>query len=379
MPIDPPRELPPYLRPLIETLLEPQRCLTFDVPTWERLIRTARQSRLLGVLSARIARVVPPERIDETIRRHLIAGQVESNFRRHKTRYLLSSIEPHLGAPQTPCILLKGAAYIMQDLALGNGRLPGDVDVMVPRQALGAIEHSLLAAGWQFEKTDPYDQHFYRAWSHELPPLICAGQSLELDLHHTILPPLGRLKPDTKALFEAAIRIPGSRFSALCSADQVLLAAAHLFHDSDCTDRLRDLVDIDGLIREFSVLDARFWQQLLERAQLHNLGRPLWYALGFANGWLSTSIPEDVAGEVERFRPTSISAALWRALMARTLPPVDPDLEQTWTYRKASRLLEGRATWLRMPPGVLAQHIGSKFVRGVTAKLKREPAEVSTE
>src|SRR5262245_63787834 len=99
MPIDRPGNPPPYLRPLLESLLDPLRCFAFDEPTCDRLIRIARQARLLGVLSARLARAIPLEQIDEAMRKHLIAGQVEANYRRQKTLYLLSAIEPHLGVP----------------------------------------------------------------------------------------------------------------------------------------------------------------------------------------------------------------------------------------------------------------------------------------
>jgi hypothetical protein len=296
-------------------------------------------------------------------RRHLVAGQLEARFRRQKTLFLLDTIARHLGSPETPRVLLKGAAYIVQGLQMAEGRLPADVDLMVPRVALDGIERALLDAGWQFEKTDPYDQHYYRAWSHELPPMQCAGQALELDLHHTILPPLGRLKPDTDGLFAAAVPIVGTSFSALCPADQVLHAAAHLFQDSDCTGRLRDLFDIDGLVRRHATAGLNFWPTLCERAHLHHLDRPLWYALAFTRAWLATPIPEEAAARIAAFRPPWPARAALCALIPRALPPVDPDGERGLRDRLASRLLESRALWLRMPPWLLAWHAANKAWR----------------
>jgi Uncharacterised nucleotidyltransferase len=327
------------------------------------------------VLSVRVASVAALELIDAAVRRHLVAGEVEANFRRQKTLHLLAAIEPHLDAPRTPCVLLKGAAYIAQSLPLSEGRLPSDVDIMVPRAALDTLEQSLLAAGWQFEKNDPYDQHYYRAWSHELPPLRSPGQVLELDLHHTILPPLGRLKPDTEALFRGAVPVAATPFSVLNPADQALLAAAHLFQDSDCSGRLRDLVDIDGLLRSFAAADAQFWPQLVQRARLHHLGRPLWYALAFARAWLDTPVPQEALEAIDAFRPTRIAAAALTALVVRTLPPVDPEGETTRRDRWATRLLEARATWLRMPPRLVAYHAGHK----VAQAFARKPAEQSVD
>lgn len=355
--------LPAHVRLLLQSLTEPQRCTSLSEPAWDVLIRAARSARLLGVLAARVAAAVSFDALPEVAGRHLVAGQFEARFRRQKTLFLLETIAPQLGSPETPRVLLKGAAYIVQGLPMAEGRLPADVDLMMPRAALDGIERALLDAGWQFEKTDPYDQHYYRAWSHELPPMRCAGQALELDLHHTILPPLGRLKPDTDGLFAAAVPIVGTSFSALCPGDQVLHAAAHLLQDSDCTGRLRDLVDIDGLVRTHATADPGFWPALFERAHLHHLGRPLWYALAFTRAWLATPMPEEVAARIAGFRPPWPARATLCALVTRTLPPVNPDGEPGLWDRLAGRLLEARALWLRLPPWLLAWHAANKAWR----------------
>jgi hypothetical protein len=267
-------------------------------------------------------------------------------------------------------VLLKGAAYIAQGLAMAEGRLPADVDVMVRRPALGAVERALLDAGWEFEKTDPYDQHYYRAWSHELPPMKCAGQALELDLHHGILPPLGRLRPDTEALFSASIQVEGTPFRVLSPPDQVLHAAAHLFQDSDCTGRLRDLVDIDGLLRCFAEREPSFWEALEQRARLLELGRPLWYALTFGRDWLATPVPAGFLKSDRRAEPPVLSRWLVKTLVPLSLLPAVPDSGGSGKSRIASRLMEARAIWLRMPPRLVLFHSINKFFRG----LRRKPA-----
>lgn len=350
------RHLAPHVRGLLNTLQAPERCSELDAHAWDHLIRTARSARLLGTLATRVGAIVPIDQLEAAVERQLRAGSVEAHFRRQKVRYLLSAIAPLMGSTAAPCILLKGAAYIAQGMEMADGRLPADVDVMVPRAALDAVERSLLAAGWQYEKLRPYDEVYYRMWSHELPPLRSPGQALELDLHHTILPPLGRLKPDTEALFRAAVPIAGTTFGVLAPADQTLLAAAHLFHDSDCTNRLRDLVDIDGLLRAFSAVDSGFWHELDAHARLHHLGRPLWYALTFAQAWLGTPIPPEAAAAIDAYRPSRTAASLVTALIQRTLPPIHPDGESTRDRRWASRTLLARATWLRMPPRRFARH-----------------------
>lgn len=367
MQLDPSR-LPAHVRLLLRCLAEPHQCSSLRDAEWDILIRAARSSRLLGVLAARIERCALGA-LPVAVERQLLAGRIEARFRRQKVLHLLHAFEAQLCPPAASTVLLKGAAYIVQDLALAEGRLPADVDVMVRRGALGQVEQALLDAGWEFEKTNAYDQHYYRAWSHELPPMKCAGQALELDLHHAILPPLGRLKPDTEALFAASIPVAGSPFRVLSPADQLLHAAAHLFQDSDCIGRLRDLVDFDALVREFAANDAAFWGVLGERARLHRLGRPLWYALSFGQAWLGTPVPASLLQE-RGFAPPTLARRTMQALVPLALFPVDPDSERSRASAAAAKLLEARAVWLRMPPHLVLYHAANKFVRG----FRRAPA-----
>jgi len=362
-------DLPAHARLLLECLAEPRRSRSLRESEWDILIRSARSARLLGVLSARISRSTPAGALPERVGRQLLAGTIEARFRRQKAMYLLRAIESQLCIEGATPVLLKGAAYIVQGLAMADGRLPADVDVMVPRLALGAVERALLDAGWEFENTDPYDQHYYRAWSHELPPMKCAGQALELDLHHGILPPLGRLKPNTDALFAATIPVEGTPFRVLSPPDQVLHAAAHLFQDSDCTGRLRDLVDIDGLVRCFAERDASFWEILEKRARLHQLGRPLWYALTFGCDWLATPVPVGFLKSDRRAEPPVLTRWLVKTLVPLSLFPVAPDSAGSAKYGIACRLMEARAFWLRMPPWLILFHSINKFFRS----LRRKP------
>jgi hypothetical protein len=273
-----------------------------------------------------------------------------------------------------PMILLKGAAYLAQGLRCAEGRLPEDLDLMVPRERLDEAERALVGGGWTFEKTDAYDQHYYRAWSHELPPMRFPGHALELDVHHAILPPTGRVRPDARALFDAAVAIPGSPFRVLSPADQVLHACAHLFQGSDCTERLRDLVDIDALVREHSALPS-FWGALVAGASRHRLGRCLWYAMRFGSAWLDTPSPGEVASEIARFAPPTFSRVAMDRLVAEALPPRAPDGEPGPRLRLARFVLFFRSVWLQMPPWLLAYHSAAKLVRSVRRRPRDTEAE----
>jgi hypothetical protein len=276
-------------------------------------------------------------------------------------RYLLLGLARALGSLPEKLVLLKGAAYVMQGLPFSVGRMFDDVDLMVSRAVLDDVEFRLCEAGWLSEKPDAYDQHYYRAWAHELPPMRHPRFLLQLDVHHTILPVTGRLKPNAAGLLDAAVPIPGGPWYALAPADQVLHVAVHLFQDSDCTDRLRELVDIDALLRAHAgeALD----DALPKHASIHGLGRPLWYALRYAQAWLNTPVSPALARAIDEFAPSTIVLRAMDALVHRALFPPHPDSRPPQHTPFSHRVLAGRAVWLRMPPGLLVYHAAMKGLR----------------
>lgn len=365
---------PGHLRPLLAALADPTACTSLDESAWDGVIVLARNARLLGVLAHRLAAGIDVHALPARVRRHLQAGQFEARFRRQKVLHLLHGILPQLQQHPGPWVLLKGAAYIVQDLPWARGRLPADVDLMVPRRALDAIEQSLLQAGWEFEKNDPYDQHYYRAWSHELPSMRAAGQALELDLHHTILPPTGRIHPDTEALFADSVAIAGSPFRVLAPADQVLHAVVHLAQDSDFVGRVRDLLDIDALLRGLPLTDPVCAGELRVRAHRHGMARPLWIAASLCAGWFDTPGCSDFANALRRDK-ASLAASSWVIRSANcVLGPADPRTDRDLRARIAGTLLEVRSHWLRMPPWLLAYHTTAKASRAlVSARAAKKP------
>jgi len=367
-------ELPAHLQTLLDALADPGRTAQLSAFEWDRLVRSARSARLLGTLAVRVQVVTPPMAIPGVVRRHFDSALNEARFRRQKVRFLLATIAPLITETTPISVLLKGAAYVAQDLPIAQGRLPADVDLMVPRDRLDAVEAGLRVAGWQYEKTDSYDQRYYREWSHELPPMQCAGQALELDLHHGILPPLGRLRPDPKLLLAAAVPIDGSPYWALSPVDQVLHVAVHLFQDSDCLNRLRDLFDFDGLIRQLVSAQgvADVVSSVTDRAEQLGLVRPLCYSAGFAAAWCDTPGADEILASASS-RPRHRLSTLVCTAAATTLGPPDPDQRPSAARRWSARLLNLRAAWLRMPPLLLAYHASAKALRRLRVLLDRKP------
>lgn len=276
-------------------------------------------------------------------------------------RWELDRIRRALAGIDSKVVLLKGAAYLLAELAVARGRLSTDVDILAPGRQLGAIEAKLLEHGWRHVKIEQYDQFFYRKWSHELPPLVHRERKTIVDVHHTILPPFGRIRPDAEKLLAAAMPVSGTGFHMLTPTDMVLHSAAHAFQDGDLTRGLRDLVDLDALLDQFSDSDPDFWERLACRAEELGLIRPLYYGVRYSRKYLQTQVPERFLDRMERWRPsgfalTVMDAVVERVLIATPWPrKIDASVSRKFLYI--------RAHWLRMPPYLLLPHLTRKLFR----------------
>jgi hypothetical protein len=261
-------------------------------------------------------------------------------------------------------VLLKGAGYLFAGLPAARGRLFSDIDILVPRGALPQVEAALMQRGWMTTHHDAYDQRYYRKWMHELPPMQHVTRQSVLDVHHTIVPLTGRLHPDASKLLQAARPVAGQPLlRVLAPVDMVLHSATHLFLNEEFTNGLRDLADLDSLLRQFGA-EPGFWRQLRERAAELELERPLFYALRYGRALLDT--PAEAPG---LHGPGGARLRLMDELFLRALQPVHPTASDRLTPL-ARGTLYLRAHWLRMPPALLAYHLAVKAFR----RPQTEPA-----
>ena len=331
-------------RLLIDALRVPETVTRLEAKGWTALLAAARAEQLIASLALRLADQPKPPAAAAILADAVRAaeqGRVQALWEAEMAR---RALEP-LGV--TP-ILLTGTAFAAAGLSAGEGRFIGDLDILVPRDSLDAAEAALLAAGWEWVKDDPYDNHYYKTWMHELPPLIHHDRDRMIDVHHTILPPTARPTPDAAALIAESIALPNG-LRMLSPPDMIVHAAAHLFADGDLAGGLRNLWDIDRLLREFGV-DPDFWPKLARHAKRHDLEKPVARALRLSAALYGTP----VYGGDAKLR---IADCLYRSrLLAR----------DGWgrTTRKLTRLaFYVRSHWIRMPPLLLARHLWIKARR----------------
>ena len=326
---------------LVAVLRDPARATALSSAEWSSLIGAARAEQLAGTLAFRLGGLPLPADVD----RIMADARSGSEDGRRAALWEAEMARRALAPLGVPVVLLKGTAFVAAGLDAGQGRSIGDLDILVPRGDLDRVEAALIGAGWEWVKPDPYDDAYYRRWMHELPPLIHRERDRMIDVHHTILPLTARPKPDAASLIDASVALEDG-LRILSPADRIVHAAAHLFADGDLAGGLRNLWDIDRLVREGAIED------LAVRARLHGLMPAVALALRLSERLYGTPVDPDLAG---RSRP--LDGVFERRLLAR-----DGWGRET---RPITRLLfYVRSHWLRMPPAMLARHLWIKWRKG---------------
>jgi hypothetical protein len=325
---------------LVRALADPASVASLGGAEWTALIAIARAEQLIGSLACRL----DGRTLTAPVAAILADARASAEEQRLRALWEAEMARRALAPLGVPVVLLKGTAFVAAGLDAGVGRSIGDLDILVPRAALPAVEAALLEAGWEHVKEDAYDDAYYRRWMHELPPLIHRTRDRMIDVHHTILPPTARPTPDAEALLADAVAL-GNGLLLLSPADRIVHAAAHLFADGDLAGGLRNLWDIDRLLREAMPAD------LGARAARHRLVRETARALRLAERLYGTPIDRYLAG---RARPAD--SLYVRRLLAR----------DGWgrAIRPATRFaFYARSHLLRMPPHLLARHLATKWVK----------------
>jgi hypothetical protein len=348
---------------LVAALREPGAVLAWPLPRLSELFQQARSARLTGRVLALCAQAGTPfEAWPPGPRGLAAAAQRVHQAQRTEVLREARHLDDALADLGAPVVLLKGAAYVAADLPAAAGRVFADVDVMVPRARLDEAEAALMLAGWLGDTSDGYDQHYYRTWMHELPPMTHVHRGTTLDVHHTILPLTARLKPDAAALFANAKPLPGMRcLHVLADEDMVLHSMAHLFMNEEVHHALRDLSDMDLLLRHFGQ-QADFWTRLHQRALALDLRQPLAYGLHWCATLLATPVPATALQATRTFWPPGplawCLASAWRQAFLGPSPQAHGAAWQLGLWA-----LYVRGHWLRMPAALLARHLSIKAWR----------------
>jgi hypothetical protein len=348
---------------LLQVLREPERLAALPLQEWDLVVRQARRADLLARLWWLMLKVCPEQAGSMAPHLHLSSAYRVAQKQAHVVRYEVQRIAQALGEIEQPVILLKGAAYVVAGLPPAAGRVFADIDILAPKARIDAVEQVMRRHGWESTHLDEYDQRYYRVWMHELPPVRHILRHTVIDIHHAILPETARLKPSSEKLLAALCPISGyDNYFTLSPVDMILHSATHLFHEGELEHGLRDLVDLDALLRHFGT-DNAFWEQLVERAAELDLTRPLYYALRYTSQMVSTPVPPFAMKAAAALgQPPAMLSWLMDALFERALRPDHSSCDDAFTPL-ARRLLYIRSHYLRMPFHLLIPHLIRKAIK----------------
>ncbi|MBW8306196.1 MAG: nucleotidyltransferase family protein [Thiobacillus sp.] len=354
---------------LSRTLRSPEIAARFSMSEWDMLVRQARAAGLLARLAHRFRQHGLSTTIPAVARWHFDAAKTLADKQQTAVRWELQQLRAALVDLGSPLIVLKGAAYVAANLPAAAGRLFNDIDILVPRERLKQAESSLMLAGWHATGLSEYDKRYYRRWMHEIPPMQHVQRATVIDVHHAILPDTARYHPDSAKLRSRAVAVEGlPGIHVLAAEDRILHSATHLFHDGELPHGLRDLTDLDLLLRD-AALDHHFWSRLTARADELQLSRSLFYALRYLRHFLDTPVPDDVTATLDAAAPNRVILALMDRIFSRVLAPDHASCADSFTpaARQAAFV---RAHWLRMPAHLLIPHL---FHKAFISPYQRTP------
>lgn len=344
---------------LVRVLRHPSQMPELSALRWDLLVRQARSAGLLPRLAWQFETYGHMSRLPGYAVGHFVSAAQVASAQRTEIRREVAHVQHALRDLGQPVVLLKGAAYLMAELPAACGRVFSDTDILLPKWLLPSAEAAFMQHGWATTHHSPYDQRYYRLWMHELPPLVHLRRQTALDVHHAIAPETARLRPDSGKLLAAAVPVPGRPgLAVLAPPDMVLHSMLHLLVNDELSHGLRDLSDLDLLLRHFGARPA-FWVALRERADEMGLGRILHYATTCARQILGTPVPEDFAAAVAVHAPGPLLAGVMNQLWPRALRAPHRSTADGATSL-ALFALYVRAHWMRMPPGLLARHLSVK-------------------
>lgn len=294
-------------RHLTKAIADPSYVLGLDEKRWAALLAMAEAEQLTASLAWRLDGLPIPDAAAAVLAEARQAAEVQRGEALREAEAASRALSPF----GIHAILLNGAAFAAAGLDAARGRQIRELDIFVPFDRVGDAEAALRG-------------------------LVHPASGLQLNLHHRILPAATEPEP------------LGNDLWALSHEDMIVHAVAQLFAVGDLSGGLRNLWDIDRLIREFSD-EGDFWTRLHAASARQGLTRYLSRALRLSHHLFETPVDAWLAWEA---RPGDVF------YLGRLLARNGEGLEIRKILRFAFRL---RARWIAMYPRA-SSGIGNNLV-----------------
>lgn len=282
---------------LIQCFRDPKQFLAkASAACWTDLLQQARSLGLTAQLKALFERHSMLDELPGTVQKHCAWGWRYYQKQRASLFYELMQLEPALAQTNYPCLLLKGAAYQALGLAVSEGRLYSDIDLLVSRSQLADCKAKLFFAGFFEPAMSAYDKHFYLELSHENPPLYHVKRGTALDLHFALFPLAGHKNLATEQVFASASPLEGSCFQVPSLSYLYIHAAIHFFWQEERHKLIKDLIDLDLLYTQLA--EKQLLQQLLNDSEQFGALEPVVNTLLLVEKLFNRKLPAEIASQL---------------------------------------------------------------------------------
>ena len=219
--------------PIIEVFRQPFCVNKFSYNDWQELLEQSYANKMTARVKNWLKINGLSNAVPEKIQWHFDAAW--NYYLAHKSDVIKECelIHSSLGLNPNPVVFLKGAAYMLSQSLVSEGRLFGDIDILTAKSTLHQTEKFLLWSGWRHSEKSDYDQSYYREWMHELPPLVHGVRGTTLDVHHNILPPISGRSPEISEFPIKVHKLKEKEFVTFSAPAMTLHSIVHLFFEED--------------------------------------------------------------------------------------------------------------------------------------------------
>lgn len=309
-----------------------------------------RKSQLLGQLAASLQRAQSMDKVPKAVHGNLALAELSAARLAETALWEVATMRRALD-PAIPLVLLKGCAYLSCGDVNAVGRIFSDIDVLVRRPDLSAMESDLVSVGWKPSRVSDYDTAYYRNWMHEVPPMEHVRRHTVVDLHHAINPPVSRFYVNPDELFAHMVEIRPGIF-VLSATDRTIHCALHLLQEGEPRKLMRDLHDLHLLLRQHHGSAAGL-EQLRQRARALRVEPLIEAAVGATRAMFS---------EASNSRTGSgwLQACVYRAACGA-------NGNATFVSELAAMVMLAYSHWMKMPMHLLVPHLVRKSRIRMTA------------
>lgn len=355
---------------LIQVLANPTQLANLSPQQWQDVLAESNICQLTG----RLYYLLTQQKLTapEYVQWHLESADKIAKKQRQQAIREFFEVKNALPNFQSSLIFLKGAAYIAKNLPCSFGRTFSDIDILVKKADLPRIEKILKFSHWLKTEIEDYDEKYYRTWMHEIPPLRNVHRGTVLDVHHNILPATNKHSPNANAFNLDTVEVEfAGKVNTLDDFDLLIHSSVHLFTESEFHHGLRDISDIDMLLRHFQnkYTDQDYITTLIARAKALGLYDYVRLAIRYAHFIFHTPLGKTKISELTCQK--TLLGKLQDFCFINIFKP-NHSLCRDWRMSLAKHILYWRGHLIRMPLKLLIPHLTRKTWMSVKDAFTKE-------